>query len=274
MTTICFIVFGSLIISSCIYMFGNIVFMDHLSNMSVHTDDKTNNNNNHRINGKKIFIDWGANCGNSYFKMIYETRPEIKDFDLIYLFEANPLLHFVYLNDLHLSNASKIHTIQTAVWISSNSSFTFYIDKRVEFNTSISNTNWIKEWKKSKPCAWNTNTNPQGSSSIFGANARSGASIQIQSIDVTQWLLTMFGHLNCIILKVDIEGAEWKVFDKMIYDTNAACLIQEFYVEFHSAEFLHNDNLPNTEQAKRIIDQYKKHYLTKCGTPMIIHKWQ
>lgn len=52
---------------------------------------------------------------------------------------------------------------------------------------------------------------------------------------------------NNIILKMDVEGCEWDIFDNI--DTNLLCRFQQIIIEFHNLEYLQNEcfgNLNNT----------------------------
>ncbi len=55
---------------------------------------------------------------------------------------------------------------------------------------------------------------------------------ELPCIDLAKCLLEDFAEDDYVILKLDIEGAEYEVLDRMI-DTKALSRVRELYVEFH-----------------------------------------
>jgi FkbM family methyltransferase len=55
---------------------------------------------------------------------------------------------------------------------------------------------------------------------------------ELPCIDLAKWLLENFGAEDYVVLKLDIEGAEYEVLDRLI-ETGAISRIRELYVEFH-----------------------------------------
>ena len=58
--------------------------------------------------------------------------------------------------------------------------------------------------------------------------------IKVACIDFSKWVQSTFNKDDYIILKIDIEGAEFKVLDKMIRDGSIE-YINSAYVEWHFA---------------------------------------
>lgn len=56
--------------------------------------------------------------------------------------------------------------------------------------------------------------------------------IEVPCIDFSRWLLERFSPNDHIILKLDIEGSEYEVLNKMIVD-NSIGLINKLYIEWH-----------------------------------------
>ena len=54
----------------------------------------------------------------------------------------------------------------------------------------------------------------------------------VRSIDFSKWLINNFQKEDYIVLKLDIEGAEFSVLPKMFAD-NSIDLIDELFIEFH-----------------------------------------
>lgn len=73
------------------------------------------------------------------------------------------------------------------------------------------------------------------SSSLFG-DKKPGLSktpIKVDSVDFGQWLKKNFSKDDVIFVKLDIEGAEYDVLDKMLKDESIT-YVDRLYVEFHN----------------------------------------
>lgn len=75
--------------------------------------------------------------------------------------------------------------------------------------------------------------NGQGSS-LFSQkqNVDSEKSIRVRCIDFSKWILNSFKKSDYIILKMNIEGAEYAVLTRMIRD-GSIDYIDELYIDFH-----------------------------------------
>ncbi len=56
--------------------------------------------------------------------------------------------------------------------------------------------------------------------------------IKVECIDLSQFLKNLSNHYDEIILKLDVEGAEYDILDKMIKDNSLSC-VNKLYCEFH-----------------------------------------
>lgn len=166
---------------------------------------------------RKIFIDGGANKGQS-IKWFRSTYKNIDEYE-IHCFEPNPNL-FKYFDNL---DKVKLHTV--GLWTDDNSDITFYIGTEDE-SSSI---------KKEK------------------TTFMSDKKIEIKTIDFSKWIFNNFNRNDFIVLKLDIEGAEYDVLDKMINDDTLS-YINDLYVEFHG----HKMNPNISHKNKRIIDIIEK----------------
>jgi FkbM family methyltransferase len=160
----------------------------------------------------KFFIDAGANDGCSVraFRSLYDKNTNY----YIFSFEADPYFNkFFAVFDKHTY-------FNKAVWIE-NAYLDFYFDRnKLKVGGSL-----IKEKKTSKL----EKKNP----------------IKIEAIDFSKWLMNTFSKSDEIILKMDIEGAEYEVLNKMIKD-GAMSYINELWIEWHwrkikLSEDVHND---------------------------------
>jgi len=67
-------------------------------------------------------------------------------------------------------------------------------------------------------------------------NIDSNKMMRVPSIDFSKWILDSFRKDDFIILKMDIEGAEYDVLNKMIQDGSMS-YIDALYVEFHHDKY-------------------------------------
>lgn len=153
---------------------------------------------------KKIFIDCGANNGCS-IKMFSEVFSDYEDF-FVYSFECSNNFYSQLVNTAKGINFREFHPIKKAVWIS---------EGKKQFD------GWqLKDTKKEDD-----------------GNG-------VESIDISKFILDTFSKEDYIIFKIDIEGAEYKVVDKMFADGSLS-YINEFYGELHGPKkgYSPNDNV-------------------------------
>ena len=55
---------------------------------------------------------------------------------------------------------------------------------------------------------------------------------KVQALDLSAWILQNFSEKDEIILKMDIEGSEYSVLEKMI-DDSSIDFINQLWIEFH-----------------------------------------
>lgn len=147
----------------------------------------------------KYFIDAGAHDGCSARKFRKEYDPNFEYY--IYSFEANPDL-FEYFTLL-----KKHELIHKAVWIK-DGTITLYKSQAIFKDGSTLIKNKVTgDLDKSNP-------------------------VSIECVDFSSWIKNNFLSDDYIILKMDIEGAEYKVLKKMISD-GSMNYINELWVEWH-----------------------------------------
>lgn len=148
-------------------------------------------------NGKprKIFLDCGGHDGCSV-RTFLKSRADADQFE-IYSFEPNPRLGLFY---------DKLPTtlVPKAVW-TDDGEVPFFLDEKDYDGSSLY----------------------RHKQNIVG-----GTPLTVSAIDFSRWLRRHFRSSDQIVLKLDIEGAEYRVLDKMI-DDGTIDWIAELYVDFH-----------------------------------------
>jgi FkbM family methyltransferase len=75
------------------------------------------------------------------------------------------------------------------------------------------------------------------------SNLQKWKQIQVECIDLSKWIINTFNKNDYIILKLDIEGLEYDVLEKMIQDESIT-YIDKLYIEFHYPYL----NIPNIKE--------------------------
>ncbi len=148
---------------------------------------------------KKIFIDCGGHVGES-IKLFKKSKDYTSDF-MFYSFEPVPYLFEKYKEE------KDIIKFKQAVWI---------FDGEVNlYLAEHSDGNSLFKGKKT-------------------GNMNKEHPIKVQCIDLSKWIQNTFNKNDYIILKMNIEGAEFKILDKMIKDKTIE-YINKSYIGWHFA---------------------------------------
>ena len=156
---------------------------------------------------KRLFIDLGANIGQSYnfFKGIYPN----KHYDYI-LVEPNK---FCIEKLKFLANSSDVKIIQAAAWINEGQRL-FYGIKESGKSTSLG-ASIIEDHK------------------TISYNVQKDQASLVKTFDLSEFILDKSVIYNEIIVKMDVESSEYDILEKLI-DNNNIRLIDRLFVEFHS----------------------------------------
>jgi FkbM family methyltransferase len=167
---------------------------------------------------KKILLDCGCHYGKGLRKQI-----EINKIDpswKIYCWEANPYTyqHFLTIDRFKHLDITVYHSAVS----NENGTIKFNIQSSTDRNGGSSKSGTgsslmsLSEWK----C--------KGGEFI--------EEVEVPRIDLSEWVLENINPDDFVILKMDIEGAEYDVLEKII-EKNVINLIDKLYIEWHSHMF-------------------------------------
>jgi len=187
---------------------------------------------------KKILLDCGSHYGKGLRKQM-----EINKIDQtwkVYSWEANP-----YTYQHFLGSDRFVHLDLTA------------------FHAAVSNENGTIKF------------NVQSSSDKKGGTAKSGTGssvmsldewhckggefveeVEVPRIDLSEWIIKNLEQDDFIILKMDIEGAEYDVLEKIV-NTDAIKYIDRIYIEWHSHMF--SDPAKYKEREDKLMTAFKSY---------------
>ena len=151
-----------------------------------------------RFAQRRFFIDCGGMKGQSVRKFKLEFDP--KERYIVHTFEPNPRFESCYDG---LSN----HVLHRAgVWVS-DGEMSFYLDRGDGEGSSLLESKRTGDLDFADP-------------------------ERIRTVDLSGWLAENFTKSDYVILKLDIEGAEFEVLEKMLEDGTMK-LIDELFIEWH-----------------------------------------
>lgn len=179
---------------------------------------------------KKLFIDCGGNRGQGLNQITNILKID-NDWDIM-IYEPNPkCCEFLE----HNFNRDNIKIFNKAVH-DSDGFINFYIPKNDDYSVSSTIHNDFHNSLENK--IWDNY-------------------IEVEKIDLSKHILTLKNEYD-IYLKLDVEGSEYDILDKMIKD-NSILYIKKLFVEFHnqyvSEEKLRRFDLDNRK--KNIINYLK-----------------
>jgi len=146
----------------------------------------------------KYFLDCGGHKGESV-ALFRRDYPNAADFKII-SFEPNPDVAKYFT----LGTIQDVEFHPQAVWVE-NTTLTFH---RHEYTVGYS--------------AFDTHPKSHKDQNTF----------QVEAVDFSAWMKERFTPEDYVIMKLDIEGAEFKVLRKM-FDEGSIDLVSKLYIEFH-----------------------------------------
>jgi FkbM family methyltransferase len=172
---------------------------------------------------QKIFIDCGTNLCQGLSSFIDKFK--IDESWIVYSFEANP-------NSFKMIDKNKFKFVRfenKAVWISNETlklnveRYPSYInDSKISIRSDIEPTDLV-----------GGGTNIMGNNHIFNHNNSDMSQIDVECFNFSEFIMKNFKIDDIIIIKLDIEGAEYQVLEQMISD-GSINFINEIYIEFHN----------------------------------------
>ena len=233
---------------------------------------------------RKIFIDCGTHLGMGFSRLSEQLN--IDHTWEVFGFEANPVTFDYYVKNIQSGKiptfANKNISLENkAVWIHTNG---------IKFSLrGISEEHWEKVYKNGndksnsfyrhswEPIIANLgaeefnltkeeiidipwdggSTATELKKKIVDSEERSGLykwhdDIEVESIDLSQWIIDNFDKEDYIILKMDIEGAEYTVLPKLIEDGTASYINRSF-IEWH--DWFMGEYSGHTEKLKNQLYQ-------------------
>lgn len=177
---------------------------------------------------RRVFIDCGANT----CRVLRNFIAKHPDFEF-FAFEPQPDLQHEVAKVVCEYPEAKVTFYGKAVWVD---------DEELKFFLA---TNW--------------GPNHRGGSTLLKGHVHNESRVDydhpvsVGTIDFSRWLGANFSKKDYIIIKMDIEGAEYAVLEKMIRDGTLG-MVDELYVEFHEPM---NDNI-TPERHRHLTDAVRR----------------
>lgn len=167
----------------------------------------------------KYFIDCGAHCGES----ILAAKQRFGNDIVTISFEPIPGLA-KQLQEIYKDNPT-VNIQNSAVWVN-NEIKKFHLSEEYTDGSSLLNTL---------------------------NNLRDDHYLSIPCFDLSLWIKETFTDNDYLILKLDIEGAEYEVLNKMIED-NTIKMINEFWGEWHDMKISDKKTLEISKKVYKYLE--------------------
>jgi hypothetical protein len=210
-----------------------------------------------RTQRKCIYIDLGAADGNSYqpflrgqFGPVEDcgTTENPGDFEA-FLVEANPFFDAT-LQLLSDTDAGHVHAMNSTAAYMCDASTTFFLDDAAEHNYWGSNMDGkLHKWPGEALI------NSMAQVSQVRAGARAGHEVTVPTINLLRLLYEKTIPGDWVIVKMDVEGAEWDIVP-CLANSPVAPLIDQLYVEEHPIDWqLGNTTREEMDSARQTLTQ-------------------
>ncbi|XP_063717457.1 uncharacterized protein LOC134844620 isoform X3 [Symsagittifera roscoffensis] len=163
-----------------------------------------------RDNSRKFFIDCGANTGSTY-KLFHEIYPNAQEYSMI-SFEIDPNLKPFYADFVN-------HTAMVPLGVSDKNGS---MEAHLEPPWSPERKKLASKWGGGSLFAWEGKKEWRGLQRL----------VKVPTFDLSHFITKNFKVQDEVILKIDIEGAEYNVIKKLL-DDGTFKLVDQFFLEFH-----------------------------------------
>jgi FkbM family methyltransferase len=185
---------------------------------------------------RNIYLDIGSYDGDT-FKLFMEKYPNAASYKA-YCFEPNRFLAFHYekLNCEHVKAAAWTH----------DGNIRFYIAEKYIASTVM--------------------PNKHGRIKIFNKIVKN----MVPCVDFSSWLEKNVTQEDFVVCKIDIEGAEYDVLEKVVKDNNLN-LIKKLYVDWHCNKLGGFDKSRHDKLVETLVNHGSyNHKKTFCGEKKIL----
>lgn len=205
---------------------------------------------------KKLFLDCGTNLGQGL--QIFNKKYDLFNNNNweIYTFEPNP---YINLDNL-FTNVTNINKIPKAIWIE---------DCKLEFNCKGKNY-------ESDRIKHGEDRYQGGGSQIKSTDKQVSIpehvelnSVYVDAFDFSKFLRDIHSNYSEVIVKMDVEGAEFDIIDKLIEDDTLR-FISTLFIEPHGRfKFQRCD----WTKEKESIHKIETELIDKCKQHTNVHLW-
>ncbi|KAH6557866.1 hypothetical protein KP509_1Z089400 [Ceratopteris richardii] len=111
----------------------------------------------------------------------------------------------------------------------------------------------------------------QSSSSMWRINTEGKVFKKVQGFDFADWLISTVTTDDYVVMKMDVEGAEFDLIPKMM-ETGAICLVDELFLECHYNRWQRSSPLRTTKYG-RTYEQCLSLFETLRRNGVLVHQW-
>ncbi|KAL7564241.1 hypothetical protein ACA910_012268 [Epithemia clementina (nom. ined.)] len=220
-------------------------------------------------NPRKVFVDLGANCGNSFLKLLNSERGGLSSDWEAYLWEPNPQLLRFFLNGNFVKTYPQVTIIPRAAG-ARDETLQLYYTKGQELVSDKS------QFADKGVCDPKSFRNPSGGTSLLKeSNAVGTASVKVPVVDFAKWLKNLGlqkENGDRLLLKIDVEGAELELLDRLLLDEfDDICLAEKISIEWHAALFPQGS--PLFSKHENYKKSFKARLDKKCQRDISVGGW-
>lgn len=202
---------------------------------------------------KKVFLDCGTNLGQGLTKIYKDLNMDLSW--EIYSFEVNPETYKM----MNHNNFPNVKFINKGIWTDdiekelSVEVWPGFVSKRDGSDNLI---------KKDEDLPIGGASNIMGDNYVFihtADNLVHRNLMRVECIDFCKFIRNNFTKDDFIVIKLDIEGSEYPVLEKMIND-NTIDYVNVFYIEFHN---------------RMLVSKYNESYIRNCinNRNIVLNNW-